>query len=346
MATIVADSSGVFSATGTWAGDVVPGASDVAQTGAYTVTIDADITCTAIEATSSGHFEVTAGGRTINANFVMASSYATNGGLRCTHTTGTVTLNGTISGTSGTVAVGNNGAGTLTVVGATVTAPSANSSRGINNASTGIVNITATVSGGANTDSYGVRNSSTGTINITGNVVSGAGSSSVGAYNAAGGTIAIDGGVTCGAGSLAYGVQNNSTGTITVTGTAVGGDTAAKYGAYNASTGTLSIDRAVGGTSVTGNGLYGANSGGVTTYKRIGSQADGVSAIGGFCKMVVDADYNVIVVKDSAGNDVSLSNDYPAVGNVIAGVVYNRTTQTGTLQIRTGQSAGAFRPPF
>jgi hypothetical protein len=40
MGTIVADSNGNFSATGTWTGDVVPGAGDTAQTGAYTVTVD------------------------------------------------------------------------------------------------------------------------------------------------------------------------------------------------------------------------------------------------------------------------------------------------------------------
>ena len=65
-------------------------------------------------------------------------------------------------------------------------------------------------------------------------------------------------------------------------------------------------------------GLWGDNSGGTTTYKRIGSQTNGNSALGGFCKMVVDADYNVIVVKDSAGNDVSMSNDYPAAAKVIS----------------------------
>ena len=46
--------------------------------------------------------------------------------------------------------------------------------------------------------------------------------------------------------------------------------------------------------------------------------------------MVLDADYNVIVVKDSAGNDVSMSNDYPAAAKVIDDTTYNRTTVVGT----------------
>ena len=120
MATIVAQATGNWSAGATWTGGVKPGAGDTAQTGAYTVTIDEDVTCTQIEPTSTGHFEVTAGGRTINANVVMNSTYTNNGGVRCTHNTGTVTINGTVTGRSGTNyhAVCNNGTGTLTIVGA------------------------------------------------------------------------------------------------------------------------------------------------------------------------------------------------------------------------------------
>jgi len=304
----------------------------VAQTGAYTVTIDADITCTAIEATSSGHFEVTAGGRTINANFVMASSYATNGGLRCTHTTGTVTLNGTISGTAGTVAVGNNGAGTLTVVGATVTAPAGtSSSRGINNASTGTVNVTADVYASANSSSNGVRATGNGNINITGNVFGGVANIAVGVFQSGTGTIAISGNATAGAGTASHGSHNeDSAGVITIGGTATGGSETDTYGALNQSTGTIAVDQAIGGTNKDAPGLYGTVTGGTTTYKRIGSAANGNSAVGGFCKLVVDADYNVIVVKDSAGDDVSLSNDYPAAAKVISDTTYNRTTVVGT----------------
>jgi len=107
------------------------------------------------------------------------------------------------------------------------------------------------------------------------------------------------------------------------------------------------VDQAIGGTHADANGLYGTNSGGTTTFKRIGSAANGASALGGYCKLVVDADYNVLVVKDSAGNDVSMSNDYPATTAVKLGTIYNRTTQSGTYTgDGAGQSAGAFRPPF
>ena len=115
-----------------------------------------------------------------------------------------------------------------------------------------------------------------------------------------------------------------------MSGTVTGGSGAGTVGLYNESTGTCTCDQAVGGSTSSAYGLFGVNSGGTTTYKRIGSQTNGMQGVGGFCKMVVDQDYNVIVVKDSAGNNVSMSNDYPAITDVKDGVVYNRTTLTGT----------------
>lgn len=331
MATRIAQKTGNWSDVTVWDGGTTkPGAGDIAQTGAYTVTIDEDVTCTAIEATSSGHYEVTAGGITINANVVMASSYATNGGLRLTHATGTVTINGDISGTSGTPAVNNSGAGTLTVVG-DVAAPPVTNARGINNNSTGTVNVTGNVAASSGNGSNGVRATGNGNINIIGNIVGGAGANASGVVQSGTGTIAITGDATAGAGASAGAYNEDGSGVITISGTATGGSEASAHGAHNLSTGTITVDQAIGGTNPTANGLYGANSGGTTTYKRIGSAANGMSAVGGFCKMVVDADYNVIVVKDSAGNDVSMSNDYPAVTDVKDGVVYNRTTLEGTL---------------
>ena len=73
MATIVAQANGNFSNPATWAGGVVPGAGDIAQTGNYAVTIDASITCT-LNPTGSGRFDVTTGGITITGDLVMQSS--------------------------------------------------------------------------------------------------------------------------------------------------------------------------------------------------------------------------------------------------------------------------------
>jgi len=90
MATIVAQANGNFSDTATWAGGVVPGAGDTAQTGNYVVTIDASITCT-LNPTGSGRFDVTTGGITITGDLVMQSSN-TGGGLRCQHNSGAVAV--------------------------------------------------------------------------------------------------------------------------------------------------------------------------------------------------------------------------------------------------------------
>jgi hypothetical protein len=312
----------------------VPGPDDVAQTGAYTVTIDGNITCTRLEATSSGHFEVTSGGITVNADFTMASSYTTNGGFRCTHTTGTVTLNGAIvpSATTNVHAVVNAAAGTLTLTG--LGAQVGANALVVRNVSTGTLNITATsITGGAGSSDYVVNNISTGALNITADVIGGAGTAANAIYNTAGGTVTLTGNATGGAGSTSCGIYNASTGTINISGTATGGSDAGAYGIMNYSTGTATCDMAVAGSVLDSFGIYGRLTGGTTTYKRIGSQADGNSAIGGFCKMALDADYNVIVVKDADGNDVSMSNDYPAVTAVINSVTYNRTTLVGTFAI-------------
>ena len=115
MATIVAQANGNFSDTATWAGGVVPGAGDTAQTGNYIVTIDASVTCT-LNPTGSGYFQVTSGGITITGDLVMQSGYV-GGGLRCIHTSGEVTLTGTATGGAGSNAycAYNVGTGTLTV---------------------------------------------------------------------------------------------------------------------------------------------------------------------------------------------------------------------------------------
>ena len=165
MATIVAQANGNWSNPATWTGGVVPGAGDIAQTGNYTVTIDASITCT-LNPTGSGRFDVTTGGITITGDLVMQSSY-TGGGLRCTHTSGEVTLTGTATGGSGSGVHGayNAGAGTLNV---------------------------GTATGGAGNSAYGAYNAAAGTLTV-GTATGGAGSGAYGALNAtAGGTMHVD----------------------------------------------------------------------------------------------------------------------------------------------------------
>jgi hypothetical protein len=333
MATVVAAGNGNYLTGGTWTGGSVPGSSDTAQTGAYTVTIDGNITATQIEATSSGHFEVTSGGKTINANVVMSSTYANSGGVRCTHNSGTVTINGNITASgAGTYyhAVCLEGTGTLTIVATTLQGASANIVRNI---STGTINITATnINGPTTGNRNGIYNASTGAINITGDINGGNAANSSGLRNAGNATVTITGNVTGGAAAPNWGVYNEAGGTINISGTATGGGGEYSAGAYNASTGTVTCDQAIGGTHISAPGLKADNASGTTTYKRIGVQTNGTAAaLIGYCKMVVDTDYNVITVRNSGGTTSSLSDDYPAVTDVRDGVVYNRTTLEGTL---------------
>lgn len=321
MATIVAQATGNWSAGATWTGGTKPGSGDTAQTGAYTVTIDEDVTCAEIQATSSGRY-IIAAARTINANIYQNSSY--NPAVSLTHTTGTVTINGNLSRAfaAGGYCVTNTSTGNVTVVG-TLTGES------LRNNSTGTVNVTGNISG-SNSGNYALYNVSTGAVNVTGDIAGGSATSTEGLRNQSTGIVTVTGNITGGSVDPCYGANNIAGGTINASGTATGGSANNTFGLHNNGTGTVTCDQAVGGTHAGAPGLVGSNSGGTTTYKRIGSQANGNAALRGFCKMVLDADYNVITVKDSSGNDVSMSNDYPAVTDVKTGVVYNRTTLTGT----------------
>lgn len=210
MATIVAQANGNFSDTATWAGGVVPGAGDTAQTGNYIVTIDASITCT-LNPTGSGYFLVTSGGITITGDLVMQSSY-TGGGLRATHGSGTVALTGTATGgaVSNTFGITSYGAGTLTV--GTATGGVGNGSYGLYNIGNGDVIIGATTGGGAQ-DALGARNYAAGTMTV-GTATGGAGNNAHGAYNNAAGTLTVDLAVgnnwgVGGSGGYAYGVYGN-----------------------------------------------------------------------------------------------------------------------------------------
>lgn len=287
MATIVAQATGDWSAGATWDGGTPPGVGDTAQTGAYVVTIDQDITVTQLNPTSSGNFKVTAADIDIVADVVMASTY-NGGGLRFEHAAGTCTLTGNVTG-------------------------------------------------GSAVNTYGVRVQGAGDLTVTGNATGGSGATSHGVINASTGTVTLTGNATGGS-SSGCGVQNNSTGTLTVSGTATGGSGVVSYGAINASTGTVRVGTAVGGTYVTSGqvscGLFGANSGGTTTYKIAQHSTATVFPLGGFCQVEYDQDVNYIrVTRDSDDANVDLSNDYPAEIDVEIGVVYQLGTKTGTLDV-------------
>ena len=316
MATIVAQANGNWSNPATWAGGVVPGAGDTAQTGNYIVTIDASVTCT-LNPTGSGRFQVNSGGITITGDLVMQSSH-TGGGLHATHGSGTVALTGTVTGGAGNNAYGavNAGAGTLTVGAAT---------------------------GGAGNNAYGAYNQAAGTL-TAGAATGGAGNNAYGAANTGAGTLTV-GTATGGAGYSALGAYNAAAGTMTV-GTATGGAGSGAYGAYNAAAaGTLHVDLAIGNDYGPGGphsnhvpGVYGGNAAAsVTTVKRTQSGAYGQAAIGGSVLLLDDINNSAQFRTAHNGATKTLTDaaatDWPAESDVRNGVEYDNGDKTGTAHI-------------
>jgi len=127
MATITSTQSGNFSDAATWAGGVVPGASDdaVAATG-HTVAIDVDVTVLSVTQAGTGKFTL-GNGRTLTANVIVGDGTYTSGGTVEVTATTFATINGSVSGPSNTTnfvtGVVITGSGALTINGNITGAP-------------------------------------------------------------------------------------------------------------------------------------------------------------------------------------------------------------------------------
>ena len=247
MATITSLATGNWSAGGTWVGGVKPGVGDTAVIAAgHVVTIDEDVSCTLIKSASTGYCAVTSAPRTITANILSDTGHSGGGVLRCSHATGTVTIAGDVT---------------------------AGPSRGVDNSAGGTVTISGTCTGGTASNAFGVQNTSSGTVNIT-TCIGGSGSAAYGAYNTSSGTITI---TTCTGGITAYGVSNVGSGTITIT-TSTGGSGNNAHGAYNSGAGTINITTCTGGSGSSAYGAANASSGTINIVTSTGG--NGPSAHG------------------------------------------------------------------
>jgi hypothetical protein len=135
---------------------------------------------------------------------------------------------------------------------------------GINNKSSGTVNIIGSIRGRSVAQSgvstHVVRNQSTGTINITGNVQTGIDNSNIGVFNDGSGVINVRGDIRAGNGpanTSLDGARNNSNGTLNIIGD-VYGSTSGNSGVRNQlSTGTVNITgNCFGGNTGSGVGLF------------------------------------------------------------------------------------------
>ena len=333
MATIVAAQTGNWSVGATWDGGVKPGAGDTAQTGAYTVTIDENLSCTKLEATSSGHFEISAA-HTLTADLENNSSYG-GAALECLHNSGTVAIVGSLLSSAKMV---------------------------LRHLDVGTVSITGNVTGGSGFVAFGVRNNSTGTVSVTGNVTGGSGSSASGISNYIGGTVTVDGICTGSAADAgAYAVENVALGTVHIKralagaaapalrGSNVGGVTTFKELQLGAEHSiwplsgycSMEIDVDVNQVIVKRSDT-GADYGLSNDYPAVEDVADGVfyklgtlegELAGGVCDYPSEDDVRFGVDYDTANYTGNMT--LPAVGNVRDGVTYGTdgTEFEGTLEL-------------
>lgn len=193
MALITSAASGNFNATSTWTGGVIPGVGDEARASVgHTITLTDNATCAEISNAGTGKFVI-------------------NGG---------VTLSATISikSTTASLLEFNSASPAICYIVGNVTASTTNTAiYGINNLSSGTVNVTGNATGSSGVNSAAINNNGGGIVNVTGNVI-GAGSTAV--RNSASGTIIVTGNVEAGAGSsgFGHGIFNNSTGIVQIVG--------------------------------------------------------------------------------------------------------------------------------
>jgi hypothetical protein len=190
MALITSAASGNFNATSTWTGGVIPGVGDEARASVgHTITLTDNATCAEISNAGTGKFVI-------------------NGG---------VTLSATVSikSTTASLLEFNSASPAICYIVGNVTASTTNALiYGINNLSSGTVNVTGSATGSSGANSAAINNNSGGIVNVTGNV-SGANSAAV--RNNASGTIIVVGNVEATTGS-GNGILNASTGVVQVVG--------------------------------------------------------------------------------------------------------------------------------
>lgn len=238
MADVRAVKSGSWSDVTVWNTGALPTSAD--DVWANTFTVAADTTTTVLSIRNGSTTGVTAGGGFTAVNGVtltLTGAGVVTAAVTCFTSSLTTGQSCTILGnvTGGTISgfgLNNSSSGTLNIYGNITGGPANSNSHGVSNG-TGVLNITGNVFAGTNGAS-GLSPFSGGTINITGSVTGANINSGIGVQSNSGATINITGNVS--GGSTGVGCQNNSTGSINITGIIVAGNVS---GVVNASTGTI-----------------------------------------------------------------------------------------------------------
>jgi hypothetical protein len=263
MANIRATKNGVWSDATVWSPSTPTAADDVFASG-FTVYVDTNIQVISIN--TIGATGIGGGGVFRPNNGVLMRTNVVAGSSTCVNfasaSPNAFSLVGNISGgnTNGCHGVDNTSTGTINITGNINggTSPAFTPSNGVRNSSTGTINIVGNILIPNNVGNNSVTNVTTGTINLTGNTVTPPLNPTTRAYtnmigNNTGGTINILGNVAGGHGTTSYGLYNGGSGTVTIV-----GNVSAGYGLISTDSGTVGVSNEGTGTiRVIGN-VYGS----------------------------------------------------------------------------------------
>lgn len=342
MANILAAQTGVWSATSTWTGGVLPGVNDVAVANGKTVTIDQDISLVALDnttaggATAGGGFVITSAPRTVTLSEGLGNVSATRigaaGALLTVSAAGAITINASSKG-GGT----GNGYRSLDITSAL-----------------SVVTLTGSATGNYDT-AYGVNLTAAATLTVGGNVVGGP-SGLTGNHGiqctAAGANITVLGNVSNGAGNPGYGVNMTQASTLTVIGSVTSGGNVA---AVNSTHPSAVID--VQGAATAATGAPALSAAGLSNrFRTLVDAPNGRKAVyapgwlmqsGTLCTQTIRDDLIGQPFVPS-GTPIILSNytsASPAPSNVRAGKVYGPSnTLTGTMAVPTADKVSVGVP--
>ncbi len=355
-----------------------PTTGDTAESNNFTVTIDANVICDALQNTAGGGYSLTSGSRTITASIINTNTTTTftisstgtttivgniTGGsgvaLNSTTTSATIIITGNVQGGSGTNSSAITGGFTLTITGNVTGGSGALTTSGIavNNATASTITVTGTVTGGTSTAGGsagpGISNNGSGTWIINGNVVGGSGSgTNMGIAISSTCNLTINGNAIGGSGTgTNSGLQAAGSGTVIITGTATGGmsigTSVSSQGvlATAASTGPVTVQGgAIGGPSGNSSnvGVWGLGSGTVIVQTKLVYSITGMAPTAGKVFFNPTTASTVVPENSSAVAAIfvhpSATVVQPANSDVRSGVVFNSGGNTGTLSVPSPSS--------
>jgi hypothetical protein len=325
MANIRATKNGVWSDATVWSPNAPTTADDVFAAG-FTVYVDTNI-------------------QVISINTIGATGIGGGGVFRPNN--GVLMRTNVVAGSSTCVNFASASPNAFSLVG-NISGGNTSGMHGVDNTSTGTINITGNINGGTSptsTPSYGIRNNSTGTINIVGNILipNNSGNSSV--FNVTTGTINLTGNTvtpplnptTRSNISMIY----NSTGTVNIFGNVAGGHGTTSYGLTNAGSGTVTIvgnvSAGYGLSTEAGQGVFNEGTGTIRVIGNVyGSQSNG--GIG-----ILNTNTGTIEVTGNVYAYGYFLPDYnaPAPGNSSHGIRQSGGSSVATVRVLGNVYAGA-----